>query len=558
MFRIRQRGHLIRSLALLAFLCSSIILPAAARGGEWWDGFAPSGVDGSVYGMTGHYEDLYVGGLFDAAGGVPAANVARFDGRHWQDVDGGTDGRVHAVFDYGTTVVIGGNFWDAGGAACTSVADLELGEWTPMGDGLIGWANNFLVHDAALYACGLLDADGDMSYSVIARWDGADWHDVFDGPSLVNEAYVMAHFDGSLFIGGDYRFTLPDPDIFNFAEWDGEDLRDFGFGSGQYVNALQVHDNSLYIGGVFANAGVIESWGLVLMTGGRELHAVAQADVPRTVVDLDVWNGGLIVGQTDAVIPYSGLAWGDTLGGVLDGELNALCVIGTELYASGSFPGTVARWDRFRHDWVGVGGSPGTTNHENSYMRALCRHDGRLVAAGEFFVPSILAGESHSNNVGWWDGEAWHRLGGGLNATVYDVVSYDGDLIAAGHFDHADGAPAAHLARWDGATWHALGDPDADVNTLAVWDGDLIVGGYFHNVGGVAAERIAAWDGAAWRALGNGFNSGVNDLLVHDGELYAGGVFVNSGGAPVARVARWDGAQWQPLGLGADNIVYAL
>ena len=554
MLVIRKTSSRLLPLIIIGLLCLAKAPPASS---QWWDGFGPSGIDGAVYSMAGHNEDLYVGGLFDEAGGVPAANVARFNGRHWLDVDGGTDGRVLAVFDYGTAVVIGGDFTTAGGTPCAHVADLDMGHWTPMGDGLPAWPNNFLVHFTSLHACGRFDTDDDGYYGPVAVWDGLDWHDALEGFYPTNEGYDLAHFDGSLFLGGSFDFQYLDQHVYNFTEWTGEDYFDFGFGSGEFVHALQVH-NGLYIGGSFADTGGPGSWGLVYMTYGRELHPVAQADVPRIVVDLDIWDGALLVGQTDAVIPYNGLAWGDTLGGVLDGELNALCVIGTDIYASGSFYGTVARWDRFRHDWVQVGGSPSHSGQPGDHIRAFCRHDGRLIAGGEFFVPSILAGESHSHNVGWWDGEAWHRLGGGLNATVYDVVSYDGDLIAAGHFEYADGAPAAHLARWDGSAWHPLGDPDGDVNTLAVWNGELIVGGYFHNIADLAAERIAAWNGSAWRTLGSGFNSAPFDLLVHEGDLYAGGVFVNTGGAPLNRVARWDGAAWQPLGLGADNIVYAL
>jgi len=530
-----------------------VILTPLAACAEWWDGFGPSGVDGGVYGMAYHNGSLYVGGLFDEAGGVAVSNVARFNGRHWLDVDGGTDGHVHAVFDYGTTVVIGGDFWNAGGTPCVSVARLDMGHWAPMDDGLPGWANGFLVHDANLHACGSFDVDEDGYTAPLAIWSGDAWHDLLDGYDPTNEGYAMAHYDGSLFLGGSFDFQYLDQHVYNYAEWTDEGYSGFGLGNGEYVEALQTHGNGVYVGGSFSDMGAIGSWGLAYMSSARILYPVAQSDVPRHVVDLDVWDSALLVGQTDAVIPYSGTAWGDTLGGVFDGQLNALCVAGTDIYASGSFPGTVVRWDRFNHDWVQLGGTPGAVQPSN-HVRALCRHDGRLVAGGEFFVPSVLAGESHSRNIGWWDGAAWHRLGGGLNGWVYDVVSYDGDLIAAGPHFLSDRA----LSRWDGTTWHDLGDPDGDVNTLAVWNGELIVGGYFHNIGGMTAERIAAWNGSTWRALGTGFNSAPFDLLVHEGELYAGGVFVNSGGVPVNRVARWDGAQWQPLGSGVDNIVYAL
>jgi len=280
---------------------------------------------------------------------------------------------------------------------------------------------------------------------------------------------------------------------------------------------------------------------------------VQQPDVARQVVDLTVWNDVLVVGQDNAVVPYAA-GWLDTLGGVLNGDLKALCTIGIDLYAGGSFPGSVVRWDNWRDEWVQLGGSPGTINHERNYMTTLCPYDGHLVAGGDFTVPTILASEDHCSNIGLWDGEAWHRMGCGFNNTVYDLAVFDGDLYAAGAFDYAGGAPAAHLARWDGETWHDVGGTNGEVNALTVWNGELVIAGSFSQVDGMAASRIAAWDGAAWHTVGAGLGGTVQDLLVHEDELYAGGAFHDTAN----RVARWDGSQWQPLGLGVDSIVYAL
>ncbi len=545
--------------SLVALVCAHVVAPQAASAGEWWDGFGPSVIDGAISDLDYFSGSLYVGGEFDVIGGVPADNVARYDGRRWRNVDGGTDGIVHTVFEHGTTVVLGGNFWNAGGTSCVSVARLDMGHWLPMDDGLPGWVNGFHVHNASLHACGSFDVDGDGYTAPVAVWFGDEWHDLLDSFDPTNNGYALAHFDGSLYIGGRLHLQYLDQHTYALTKWDGEDFYDFGFESGAQVYALQVHDNSLYVGGAFTNASVTESYGLVLLTAGGNFHPVAQPDVPRTVVDLEVWGAnGLVVGQDDAVIRYHGTSWGDTLGGVIEGGVGNLSVVGTDLYVTGSFPGRVARWDSPEQEWVLLGGSPSHSTQPADQVLALCRHDGRLVAAGDFHIPSILANEGHSNNIGWWDGETWHRLGSGLNSSVYDIVSYDGDLIAAGWFDHAGGAPAARLARWDGEAWHSLGSPDGEVRTLAVWNGDLVIGGYFHNVGGVSAERVAAWNGTTWRALGPGFNTAVNDLVVHEGELYAAGNFVNSGGAPVHRVARWDGALWQPLGEGLDTGAYAL
>jgi hypothetical protein len=553
----------VAALALVFLIAILITGTAFAQGdGHWWDGFGPAGVEGGIYSMTEHFEDLYVGGLFDVAGGIPAANIARFNGRHWLDVDGGTDGRVLAVFSTATTIIIGGNFDTAGGSPCVRAADLELGEWTPMGDGLIAWPNAFTMHNAALYAGGLLDADGDLYYSMVARFDGINWHDEIEGGgdyNLINEAYDIVHFDGCLFIGGDFTYDAPDPDICCLTAWTGSDVLDYGLYNGEKVNSLLVHDGVLYVGGELSYTGGAGSYGLATLSGAyAELLPVVQPDVPRTVNDLVEWHQVVAVGLRDAVIPFNGMSWLDTLGGQLAGQVNALAVVGIDLYAAGGFPGAVARWDDDWDEWVGVGGSPGALNHELNTMYTLCAYDGHLVAAGEFTVPTILAGRPHCSHIGIWDNGGWHRAGSGLNATGYDLAVYGGDLIAAGHFEMAGGNAALHLARWDGAAWSALGDPDGDVNALALWNGQLVAGGSFHNVGGVSASRIARWDGGQWHAFGSGLSSTVQALTVLDGELYAAGSFATSGGTILNNVARWDGSQWQPLGEGVGAIVYAL
>jgi hypothetical protein len=47
--------------------------------------------------------ELYVGGTFETAGGLPASNIARWDGESWSPLGGGMDGMVLALksFDDG-------------------------------------------------------------------------------------------------------------------------------------------------------------------------------------------------------------------------------------------------------------------------------------------------------------------------------------------------------------------------------------------------------------------------------------------------------------------------
>ncbi len=61
---------------------------------------------------------VYVGGLFADAAGVPARNLARWDGASWHPLASGADGRVHALaLTPDGRVYIGGRFTTAGGIA---------------------------------------------------------------------------------------------------------------------------------------------------------------------------------------------------------------------------------------------------------------------------------------------------------------------------------------------------------------------------------------------------------------------------------------------------------
>src|SRR5438105_7263630 len=62
-----------------------------------WDSRFGATVDGEVYAVASAGNDVYIGGNFTAAGGVPAANIARWNGSQWQALGTGADGAVYAL-----------------------------------------------------------------------------------------------------------------------------------------------------------------------------------------------------------------------------------------------------------------------------------------------------------------------------------------------------------------------------------------------------------------------------------------------------------------------------
>src|SRR6185369_2683883 len=82
-------------------------------------------------------DDLYIGGQFASAGGVPALNVALWDGSSWSALGSGlkttTAPAVNALAFLGTDLYATGNFTNAGGIASTRVAKWDGASWSNLG-----------------------------------------------------------------------------------------------------------------------------------------------------------------------------------------------------------------------------------------------------------------------------------------------------------------------------------------------------------------------------------------------------------------------------------------
>lgn len=175
-----------------------------------------------------------------------------------------------------------------------------------------------------------------------------------------------------------------------------------------------------------------------------------------------------------------------------------------------------------------------------------------------------------SNWVLRWNGTTLSKLGDGVyrtnpnpgqskTASIYDIIQYNGQVVACGEFNRAGGKNISGIMRWTGTTWDSLGGglsgnipntpPVIYPHQMLLFNGDLIVVGNFQKAGGQVVNGIARWDGQDWYAMGGGFNSTVYGAGVFNGELYTGGDFTKSGSTPLGRIARWDGMSWVNPGL---------
>ena len=171
----------------------------------------------------------------------------------------------------------------------------------------------------------------------------------------------------------------------------------------------------------------------------------------------------------------------------------------------------------------------------------------QLVVAGSF----TNAGGAPAMYIAAWDGSAWRPLGQGTGQEVRALAVYSGDLVAV--------LDTCLTMRWDGSTWQPLGRSFCDVPfgppvylaaACATRD-SLFLGGQFvpSKPGCCTNALLARLNSGTWDLLptpGASENSWITVLGRYDGDPIAGGFF----DLGPSSIARWTGQEWAPLGTG--------
>ena len=148
------------------------------------------------------------GGDFGAAGGVPAHNIAKWDGNAWSPVATGINGSISALAVIGTNLYAGGAFNWIGGVRANSVAKWDGRAWSALGSGVSAYVDvlALAVSGTNLYAGGNFKVAGRVSAKYNAGWDGSTWSALGSGMDNVVEALV-ADEAGHLFVGGAFSMA---------------------------------------------------------------------------------------------------------------------------------------------------------------------------------------------------------------------------------------------------------------------------------------------------------------------------------------------------------------
>ena len=253
-----------------------------------WDGAAWNDRSMGIYGSavrvrclaTDNDGNLIAGGYFSSAGDENMNSIALWDGTSWKSLGSGVSGGpadpvLALAVDENNTVFVGGGFDSAGGVPARNIARWDGTAWSALGDGVDDRVYA-LGRDSrgTLFAAGGFRNTGDTPVNHIASWSGTAWLPLgkglrirpYDGfimafdarPDLIKRCAVNAvAFDknGGLYAGGcfDSAGTVAAD---NIAKWDGERWWPLGSGVDGTVTALAVDkDDYLHVGGDFQNAG---------------------------------------------------------------------------------------------------------------------------------------------------------------------------------------------------------------------------------------------------------------------------------------------------------------
>lgn len=187
---------------------------------------------------------IYAGGLFSSSiNGVACNNIAvyqsGFAGWSWIALNAGLNGAVYTMIEHNNQIIVGGSFTQAGGMSANHIAvyDLGTGQWTPMGS-LDNTVKTLAVYNNEIYAGGTFT-------ELLSKWNGTAWQDVNQGYLYGSEVRTLVVHDSSLVIGGSFELATGALRK-NACSFDGAQIINMGFGTVTPVNDFEFYNGRLY------------------------------------------------------------------------------------------------------------------------------------------------------------------------------------------------------------------------------------------------------------------------------------------------------------------------
>jgi len=576
-----------------------VLLPIAEEGQWEAIGSGSGAITGDVRAIAVDGTDVYVGGNFQNADNIPAADfIARWDGSAWHSVgnegvagtDGSLAGLVNDIKVYSSGVIfIGGNFINVNNngaeiATADYIAKWDGTAWSGAnsngaGNGALnGEVKAIFIDGTDVYTGGnFTDAGGIATADYIARYDADSdqWYtmgsDGASNGSFTGTVHAIAVNDTGVYVGGNFLDVNNNGTDLTAADY----IVKWNWGSSSW-SALGDNGagNGSLSGPVYALA-IKGSGALTQVYAGGAFY--------------DVYSG------TNVAIPglhylsyFDGSDWGMiTAYPSPNGAVREILFTATDMYIAGDFTNLagvneadyIARYNTASFTWNALESNGLFDGSLTSHVLALAINGTRLYVGGDFYNINNngAALPAASGIASWASGSGWSALGdknGSINNSVHAIAVDGTDVYVGGRFDliQENGQPVAgtnYIAKWDGSHWSALGGNgiggsslNGQVNVIKVSGSNVYVGGWFNNVtNGLTpvpnAAYLAKWDGTNWSAMVTtaAFNAPVLDIeIASNGDLYAGGYFTDTDSVAEAdKIARFDGSNWHALGSSAGD-----
>jgi hypothetical protein len=241
---------------------------------------SPNGVDGPVTAVAMTGDRIYAGGLFNNAGGQPAANIAYHEGAVWLPMGAGVNGQVYAIaLDSLGRVYVGGEFTTAGGASANYIArwDPSTSTWSALGSGLNGRVMSLAV-DASnnVYVGGNFTASGNGNILLkrLAKYNATTgaWSEVKSGANGLVRTMLLS--GSKLWVGG--NFTKVGSKDANHVAWYDIAADSWNLLSQGYYNGVNGNVNALAL-----MPAVICSWAAISRRPARLPPRILRCIIPR-------------------------------------------------------------------------------------------------------------------------------------------------------------------------------------------------------------------------------------------------------------------------------------
>jgi hypothetical protein len=511
-----------------------------------------TGVSSQINDLISDGNNIYIGGFFTTAGGVPANRVAMYNPttNTFQALQGpGGNGvslggnNVTKLFYHNNNLYVGGNFLQCGGTVTAhSMArfNLNTNTWHAIGtttaQGLSGTVNSLERVGDTLYVGGTISAfnlNGTVGIScqniVALRLSTNTFTQAGIGahtPSASSHVSTMSYgYNNRMFIGGSFNTVNNSLRKYNGGIiWRRNPNKVFqlSFGKGVIggVNTIHKHNNFLYLGNL-------------ITADTMYISNICRFDPATNTYS----NLGLGIGYDQ----FSGSKVGRIIS-----RNDTLFVVGRFLTAGGQTVNSVAGYKTTTGTWFGMGTGIGPSNHQ---VHGIELYGNKVIVCGGFGT----AGGNNIRNIAMYDlsTNTWTSVGSPtafpVNSEIHDVKIFGNYLIAVGNFSAVNSIVCNGIAKYDltTQTWTNVGFGFLDNSNqfssgirgirLKEEGNELYVCGSFVKFNGILCNAIAKFDpvtnsvtaisNPTYTGIGNFFSGYVNDVVRDGNRLYIGGIF---------------------------------